>query len=102
MYYICLNMLAYYCTSFKHFTALWLSGMATTIMFWPFLKAALFTPIKSCMGQGTPPCCPRTAAPRSAPPLAAQLRAAASPRRALSLPALARQPALRSPVRARL
>ena len=52
VYYISLNFLTYYCTSLKHFTALWLSNMATTIMFWPFLKAALFTPIKSCLGQG--------------------------------------------------
>lgn len=52
VYYVSLHATTYYCTSIKHYVALWLSNVATTLMFWPFLKASLFTPLKSCIGRG--------------------------------------------------
>lgn len=80
IYYISLHMLTFYVSSTKQLRALWLSNTATTILFWPYLKAAAMTPFKTLAGQGLtfkatakgggkevrsrpPPCCQRP--PRS-------------------------------------
>ena len=52
VYYIALHALTYYCKSAREFRALWLANIGTTIMFWPYAKAALQTPIKQLMGKG--------------------------------------------------
>lgn len=54
IYYISLHCLTFYVSSTKQLRALWLSNTATTILFWPYLKAAMLTPFKSLMGQVWP------------------------------------------------
>lgn len=52
LYYISLHMLTYYCKSVREFRALWLATISTTILFWPYGKAAFQTPFKQCLGRG--------------------------------------------------
>lgn len=52
VYYISLHALTYYCKSMREFRALWLANIGTSIMFWPYAKAALQTPFKQLMGKG--------------------------------------------------
>jgi hypothetical protein len=52
LYYVLLHALTYYCKSMREFRALWLANIGTTIMFWPFAKAALLTPFKQLMRKG--------------------------------------------------
>lgn len=52
VYYVALHALTYYCRSMREFRALWLANVGTTILFWPYFKAALFTPMKQLRGQG--------------------------------------------------
>jgi hypothetical protein len=52
IYYTALHALTYYCKSMREFRALWLANIGTSIMFWPYAKAALFTPFKQLMGRG--------------------------------------------------
>lgn len=48
-----MNALTYGCaTSRKHAVALWLSNVGTTILFWPYLKAAVTSPYKALAGKG--------------------------------------------------
>jgi cellulose synthase/poly-beta-1,6-N-acetylglucosamine synthase-like glycosyltransferase len=51
-YYVSMNALTYYCASASHMKALWLSNVATTIMFWAYLKAAILTPPKAVWKRG--------------------------------------------------
>jgi endoglucanase len=52
-YYGSMNALTYGCaTSRKHAVALWLSNVGTTILFWPYLKAAVTSPYKAFAGKG--------------------------------------------------
>ena len=52
VYYVALHMLTYYCRSMREFRALWLANVGTSILFWPYFKAALFTPMKQLGGKG--------------------------------------------------
>jgi hypothetical protein len=52
IYYVSLHALTYYCRSMREFRALWLANIGTSIMFWPYFKAALFTPFKQLAGKG--------------------------------------------------
>lgn len=52
VYYIALHALTYYCRSMREFRALWLANVGTSILFWPYFKAALFTPMKQLGGKG--------------------------------------------------
>jgi Glycosyl hydrolase family 9 len=52
VYYVALHALTFYCRSMREFRALWLANVGTSIMFWPYFKAALFTPIKQLGGKG--------------------------------------------------
>ena len=67
LYYTSLHALTFYCKSIREFRALWLANIGTTILFWPFAKAALLTPFKQLMrrgisfkatAKGAPPCRP--------------------------------------------
>ena len=51
-YYGALHAVAYYCKSGRQLRALWLANVGTSIMFWPYAKAALFTPFKQMLGRG--------------------------------------------------
>ena len=51
-YYVSMNALTFYCNNASHMKALWLSNVATTIMFWAYLKAAILTPPKSVWRKG--------------------------------------------------
>ena len=52
VYYVALHSVTYYCRSMREFRALWLANVGTSIMFWPFGKAALLTPFKQIAGKG--------------------------------------------------
>lgn len=52
VYYLALHALTFYVKSTKEFRALWLSNVATTILFWPYLKASILTPMKQVFGRG--------------------------------------------------
>jgi hypothetical protein len=52
VYYTALHALTYYCRSIREFRALWLANVGTSILFWPYFKAALFTPFKQLGGKG--------------------------------------------------
>lgn len=52
VYYSALHAVTYYCRSMREFRALWLANIGTSIMFWPYGKAALLTPFKQIAGKG--------------------------------------------------
>ena len=52
LYYVSLHALTYYCKSMREFRALWLANVGTSILFWPFAKAAVLTPFKQLMRKG--------------------------------------------------
>jgi len=51
-YYVSMHALTYCCASRKHAVALWLANAGTSILFWPYLKAALTSPYKALAGRG--------------------------------------------------
>jgi hypothetical protein len=51
-YYISLHALTFYSKALRELRALWLANIGTSILFWPYLKAALFTPWKQISGKG--------------------------------------------------
>ena len=51
-YYVSLHALTFYSKAMRELRALWLANIGTSILFWPYLKAALFTPYKAIVGQG--------------------------------------------------
>jgi Glycosyl hydrolase family 9 len=51
-YYTALHCVAYYCKSARQLRALWLANVGTSIMFWPYAKAAALTPLKQLLGRG--------------------------------------------------
>lgn len=52
VYYVALHAVTFYCRSMREFRALWLANVGTSIMFWPFGKAAMLTPFKQIAGKG--------------------------------------------------
>jgi hypothetical protein len=58
VYYGSLSALGYYCLSWSHYKALWLSNISSVIFFYPYLRNSFLTPIKqarSCWASAPTP-----------------------------------------------